>query len=306
MQTEYSLFDVQAYLESRGIDYHSAGEDNVSRGWVNITCPFPECDDHSWHCGVNLESKLFSCYLCGNKGPIPRLIRQIEGCSFAQANSVLESFQNPSNYPPNRELGRLSPRTPTKSLIPREAGPLQAIHRDYLINRNFDPERLETKYRLMGTGNLGRYKFRIVIPVVLDGRVVSFTSRDVTGKARSKYKDQPPEESVVPVKRCLYNLDSVGDAVVVVEGPTDVWRIGDGCVATMTTQWNDDQVALLRGKGLKRAFVMFDSDARHKMKRLADRLSMFVPDVETIGMDEGDPGDWSEERSREFRREIGL
>ena len=56
-----STFDVYEYLDDRGLVYSEEG-DNVSEGWVNITCPF--CGDDKNHMGINLRSKYFHCWIC--------------------------------------------------------------------------------------------------------------------------------------------------------------------------------------------------------------------------------------------------
>jgi hypothetical protein len=102
----------------------------------------------------------------------------------------------------------------------------------------------------------------------------------------------------------LYNLDSVRKTVVIVEGVTDVWRIGDGAVATFGTQYTKAQLALLIG--IKRAFVMFDAEAEEEGSRLAYDLSAIVPFVDIINLREGDPASLSEEGVKYLRKDIGL
>ena len=53
------------------------------------------------------------------------------------------------------------------------------------------------------------------------------------------------EKSVVNYKDILYNMDRVqGEKVVVVEGITDVWRMGDGFVASFGTTLTSAQINL--------------------------------------------------------------
>jgi len=49
--------------------------------------------------------------------------------------------------------------------------------------------------------------------------------------------------------------------VIIVEGITDVWRLGDGAVATFTKNFTREQILLLKKKNIKEAFVFYDSDA---------------------------------------------
>jgi DNA primase len=296
------LFDPIAYFEDRDIEYHTEGK-NVSRGWVNIPCPF--CDDPSWHCGINLESNLFHCWICGERGSVVKLIRQIEGCcSWTQAELILGRFLTGSDIGAYKGIGReeiVDSRVSDKGLWPELAQDLASIHRRYLQNRGFDPDRLIEKYHLRGCLGTGPYKFRIIVPVFLGGQMVSFVARDVTGKQEPKYLACPDNRGIIPLRQTLYNIDTVTNRVVIVEGITDVWRIGDGAVATLGQAFTQEQVRLLVGRGVRGALVLFDSDAEERARQLAAQLSGFLPT--DIGLlDEGDPCDMDDESLREIRR----
>lgn len=309
------LFDVERYFDIRGIDYHRAGEKNVSRGWVNINCPYPDCDDPSWHCGVNLRSKFFSCYKCGRKGPMVRLIRRLEGCSDDQAEAVLERFRNDLLAVEGVDKGGETNDCKSPSIrcvLPREAtSEFPAPHFRYLQERGFTPYTFDIieKYRLRACHNLGEYKFRIIIPIFESGRLVTFTSRDITGMSRHRYRDQPPNQAIVPAKECVYNLDNVGGKIVIVEGPVDVWKIGDGAVCMMGTQYGEKQVAKIAAKNPMEVYVIFDSEvkAQERALKLCKTLGSKVNRVFRCTLNGlGDPGELSVEQVRKVRKEIGL
>jgi hypothetical protein len=315
--TSHPLFDIEAYLEHRGIEYHSTGEKNVSRGWVNIACPFPMCGDPSWHCGINLESKNFSCYHCHAKGGLPKLIVQLEQCSYAEANAIITRYTNPllglGDYKGqggimeghgdlvgrNRDLHL--PKEAVKEFYPR--------HLVYLIERGFDPKHLIPHYDLYAAGHLGRYKFRIIIPIYQNHQLVTFTSRDITGQSTMRYKDQPPEEALVPVKHCVYNIDRAGDAILALEGPTDVWRVGDGAVGTFGTQFTVEQAFRIISRRPSRFFALYDNEpqAQARAYELCLKLEGFVQHREVLNMqDFGDPAEMGPADVNRLRKEIGL
>ena len=132
-------FDPIAYFEDRDIAYSTEGK-NVTENWVNIECPFPFCDDsvlHSNHLGINLESKLFSCWICGEKGGMDRLIQELEGCSWSESQVILSQFQeNPykdipldTKYP---ETDLKSPEIPAKNIpqVPESVCPFHpSLHK---------------------------------------------------------------------------------------------------------------------------------------------------------------------------------
>jgi len=294
-------FDIRAWLEDRGIRYSREGK-NVSSGWIGIKCPW--CGDSSNHLGLNLKGKFINCWRCGKKGDITILIRELEQCSFSRAKAVIEEFQDRSFIELRRDIQK---RHATGEILPKEATKkFPELHLDYLWSRNFDPEIVIPKYGLLACDNMGKYKFRIIAPVFQDGKIVNFTGRDVTGEAKNKYRHCPNEEAIIPMKQCLYNLDTVHDAVLIVEGPTDVWRMGDGCVATMGIEWTQTQINLLMGRGIKRAYFLFDAEehAQKQAKKMGLQLSMFIPEVRALEIPQGDPGDLETQTVQEVRRRV--
>ena len=301
------MIDPISYFESRRIDYHLAGEKNVSRGWVNIQCPFPYCGDPSWHCGINLESEMYNCFHCRKKGHISELIAHLENCSISQARSLLNSLFYPSN--PNQ--ARLS--TPTlypcinKLKIPLNlSNSFPNSYLDSLIDKGFDPDFLIQKYQLKALPNFGQYKFGIFIPYFFKQQMVTFMARNITGQ----YKKCRNEDSIIPVNQTMYNIDSVKDRILIVEGPTDVWNIGDGAVATSTINYTMEQVILLNKKvyeGVKAIFIMYDAEefAIAKAKELASRLS--CEHVEVLELSSpSDPGNMTQGEVRHLRKQLGL
>lgn len=312
--TDFSTFDVISYLEDRDIDCHKAGEKNVSRGWIGIHCPFPGCDDPSWHCGINLESKFFNCWHCLEKGPPNKLVRELERCSWAEANTILDHFQNTPSDGQNGVVGRGSdPDThnPIRSedILPRGClDEFPKMHTDYLEERGFDPEEIIPKYKLRAVYNVGEYKFRIIIPVFKESKLVSFTTRTVLDSGVPTYLPCPNDRGLVPIKETIYNLDNVRESMLVVEGPLDVWAIGDGAVATLSDQFTSVQWDLIRRKGVRRAFVMFDAEpqAQKLAYKLALILDLFVDHVEILSLDFGDPAEMPRDMVLDLRMDLGL
>jgi len=175
-------------------------------------------------------------------------------------------------------------------------------HKRYLRGRDFDPNRLETLWGLKGCGNTGPYKFRIIAPVMFQGELVSYQGRDITGRAELRYKACKLTEERVHHKDIVYGYDLVpGKRVVVVEGITDVWRLGPGAVATFGSQWTESQLLLL--KDFEKVFVLFDpkdEKAVESGKELAQNLALFTK-AESIVIEEwDDPGSASDEDAMEI------
>jgi len=304
-----SSFDVIAFLEEHGIE-HWQGSKNSGRGWVGIQCIF--CTDHSNHLGINLDSGIFSCFKCGAKGGFPKYAKELLQSSWAETYAALEPFAStPSRNgeePP--VLARADPRWRSKNLpIPKYfSKKFPRRHLDYLAGRGFNPGKLIEKYDLYACSGIGRFRWRIVAPVHMGGKIVNFIGRDVTGKSDRKYLLEKNEIAPVPKGQILYNLDNVpGETIIIVEGPADVWRIGDGAVATIGTKFSMPQVERLMDYGIRRAFVLYDPEpeALRLAKRLANQLQGVIDEATVlVKQTPGDPGDMSPDEVIELRRRV--
>jgi len=183
-------------------------------------------------------------------------------------------------------------------------------HRKYLESRGFDPYFLQQKYNLKCVGPISdRWKLRIIVPIYFHYRMVAFIGADITQKRDTKYKNCLIEETLIPVNSTLYNVDTAGHTAIVVEGVTDVWRIGDGAVGLYTKYATRQQLKIL--SSFDRVIVMLDSDALKTnaldslspADQLASDLAGFT-ETEIIELDHGDPADMSEGEVKHLRREI--
>lgn len=302
-------FDIKWYLESRGIPFKERGR-NVQRGWIGLQCPF--CDDNSTHMGVNLESKGINCWRCPVKGTVIKLVMKLEHCDRRKAEAIMIRFAHIDSSIDIRSLKGQSLLSSPSILqdvskhISHATDKLLFLHRSYLEHRNFDPEYIFQKYRLRCVGPVGQYKLRLVIPFYENHRIVTFTTRDVTNMTEDRYVHCPEEVSTKPVKQNLYNLENAKDTALVVEGPTDVWRIGDGAVATMGDKWTLKQATMLTK--FHRVFILYDPEpvAQENAERLANKIAyaMKGKEVQVFDIGENDPGSLSIDDVQEFRREI--
>jgi len=286
-------FDVISYLEDKGIKYWKGPRKNISRNWIGINCPW--CDDPSNHLGINLENNLINCWRCGKKGSIMKLLLKLEK-SYNHAIRALMKYQNDHKI-------KLEPIIENKEVKLPGDNNFTKMHLGFLLRRNLDPDFVIDYYKLRACGPAGKYKFRIIIPVFVGGRLVTFTSRDITGK-RTKYMHCPSNESIMPIKSTLYNIDRARDTVVLVEGVFDVFRLGDGSIASFGTELTKSQISLLLRKEIRNVFIMFDSDAINKAKEVATTISTLFDHVEVIKLKEGDPANLSKEEAKFLMKEI--
>jgi hypothetical protein len=303
MEPEMNKFDIKSYLSDRNIDYKTGGE-NVSSGWINISCLLPGCSDHKEHLGINLKTLFYSCWLCRQKGHAIRLVQIIEKCSERQAWQIVKPYITDFDGSIwEEEKTRLDIQTMSFPIGIEKEFPKP--HIDYLLSRGFDPYPLIEKYKLKACWTAGNYRFRIIVPIFYQHQFVSFTAMDILRQDdRPKYKDCPINESIIPVKNCLYNIDSVQDRTIIFEGITGVWRWGDGAIASFTSFLTQEQILMLAKKKIKKVFILFDPDATEKGEKMAYQLSAIIPSVEQIKWKTGDPKDMSPEIMAELKKNL--
>jgi len=281
--------DIIEFLEENNIEYWTEGK-NVSAGWTAITCPY--CDDSSNHCGITPDKTRFSCFRCGEKGSIAKLIKDLINCTWNHAFTIANQI---SDYgtggvergalgsPPFASRHVAYPSTSTKDF--------PSLHLDYLINRGFSPDYLIKKYKLRAVHTIGRYRFRIIVPYFLNGIMVTYVARDITDKAKSKYITCPEQESLITFQQTFYNIDNAKRRSIIVEGVTDVWRIGDGCIGASNATLTHRQIDQLIDMDIEEVLLAFDPDALQQANRYARQLAGIVNHVEIAELYGGDPAE---------------
>jgi DNA primase len=182
------------------------------------------------------------------------------------------------------------------------------MHIRYLEKRKYDWKMLEETWKIRGTGYFGDYKFRLILPIYQDGRLVSFQGRDITGKSKLRYKACSKEREAVDHKTTLYGewlIPPEQDWVVVVEGGPDAWRLGVGAVATYGIAYKTAQVRRLRR--FKYRYVLFDHpdpQARVQSRKLAGELSVFDGETWELDIPWKDPGEMPQEEADRLMEKI--
>jgi DNA primase len=307
--------DVVAMLNAIPVEVVHSGK-NVTAGWVNTNCPY--CFDPSAHLGINLESKGFSCWICRKSGSVFTLVKRLMKTNNKDTFAFLKKFltgkvkfyDEPESSSNKQDVVTL-PSHILKSPLP--------VHTKYLRGRGFKPKELEDFFGIRYTGQISKYKasteklvdfkYRIIIPIYINGKLVNFTARDVTGMAEEKYKNCPTDDTIITTKDAIYGYDSiVDDTAVLVEGPTDVWRIGPGALGFFGIKYTRHQLNLLYQKGLKKAVVFFDNEpmAQKIAETLAKEIGSFIPDVSILVPDDSisDPGEMTRKQVKELWRMV--
>jgi DNA primase len=231
----------------------------------------------------------------------------IEGCTFCEAKNISAplsfGYQNKSLDILNSQS--IHEVTGAFQLPKFASEKLPAPHMRYLSNRGFNPLRISREHKILACYTVGKYRHRIIIPILLNGTIVNFIARDITGQAKRKYLMSP--NGLIHGNSLLYNLDKAGSSVVLVEGVFDAWRIGRGAVATLGTKVSEAKINLLvkhRPK-LKRVLVAFDEDAQRQANKLAIKLKCLFPEVIVIEITD-DPDSYFRAHPDDLKKLRGL
>ena len=295
------------FLESNNIEYWQGGK-NVSSGYINIQCVF--CDDTSNHLGINKKSLKCNCWKCGSHTFVD-LVMEIKSCSLKDAKEIFKSISKGDFYEENivekTDLTLKFPKNATK-IFPKQ-------HLKYLKKRGFNPNRIIRDFDLYACGFDNQdYKFRIIIPIYQMGKMVSFTTRDITGRADIPYKTAKPSESLIRPKECIFNIDTIrpGKDLILTEGPFDVMKFGQGAICFLGVKLTDERILQLSNKMIDRLFIIYDNDPMTKTgqkssKRIFEVLKFHIRKIVVVSLNKHkDLGQMSFDEIQELKRSLNF
>jgi hypothetical protein len=196
---------------------------------------------------------------------------------------------------------------------------------DWIRERGFSPKTLETdfgvKFIPKGTsyiknkkGEKGEfYQDRLLIPVINQRTVIGWQTRKVDTK-----DDKPTDKKFKYINSAtclhdhLYNFDTAlkYDDIVIVEGVTDVWRVGKNAISLFGKTASKTQLFKMKTvwSFMGRAVVCLDPDADKDAIKLVEKLrkeKVFSEGVALLQLDktiDKDPADYDE---KELKSMIG-
>lgn len=292
------MLNIRALLGDLGVPYFTSGK-NVSEGWTTIQCPMG-CGDTSNHGGFAPGGFGYSCFKCG-KHSIYSVIGQFTE-SRNEAVSLIKEYSNDLVYHAHIHEERASkvdwPPISAKETLP-------SIHSEYIHSRGYDPKKLREMYGVVGCYHTGPMKYRLVIPIFENGRLVSYVGRDVTEQAPLRYKNLPERQSILSVRETVYNIDSIHKFAIITEGIFDAWRFGAHGTALYGLQVTSRQVHLL-AKKIKYAAIMFDRGTTEyaMAENLAESLGLCGIETAIVQIDCKDPGVMPQNEADELKNEI--
>lgn len=197
--------------------------------------------------------------------------------------------------------------------IPKNCPPIDSVDvpehiTDYLISRGFDPTELSNNYFVKyvpegttymdGEEEKEFFDERLLIPIIQGRVMVSWQARRAKDLHKDKYKylNEPSCKKAT----YLYNMDRAlfHKRIVIVEGVTDVWRLGDNAIAIFgkkPSKTQRDMMKTLWGFNGQAVLCMdpdVDTKERDDIIGLLREARAFPGGVAELRLTGGDPAEY--------------
>lgn len=295
---------IERLLSDYGVPFVSGGShSHNTAGWINVHCPF--CPGTpNYHLGIREDGSGANCWRCGPHSAIASLSKVLNLPERVIREKLKDIGVGPS-------VVSKEPTVVMKAFkYPKPSSDLKESGRTYLERRDFDPDELVEKWGLLQTGPVSlldkiSYAHRIIIPIHWNNGVVSFQARDITGQSDVKYLACPKQREKVHHKHIVYGRPEYSESKIIVEGPPDVWRLGESAIATMGIKFTVEQV-LSMSKLADRFFVLFDAErqAQKQARALASKLRVLGKKAEIIKLTKGDPGEMKQDEANHLVHQL--
>jgi len=255
-----------------------------SRGWgtgVRILARCPGCGDQRGKAWLNIYTQRISCFRgdCSlHRGSSAvAVVCQLEGgISYGHAQELLAPYQEESPLVETRPVAPVYTdwcRLPSALHLLRVSDHASVRAKEvaaFLMHQWRVSVATAQRFRL-GFCTEGRWAWRVIISLVVEGQTVAFQGRSYRG-AEPKYRTSRAGPATDPLAECgrpasaiLYNVDCVqrGAEVILVEGAGDVLHLAEQhrpAVALLGQHVTSQKIALLRARRPRRVIVALDAD----------------------------------------------
>lgn len=303
--------DPEGLLRELGVKHRRIGGELVAR------CPspaHPHAPDAralgSWSMRAAGErAGVHHCFSCGFSGGPRALVAAVLGLDaraarawlaerFGEETSRVELAAWAGKVPPRPDL--LYPEG-TRALWSPDLPPSLAPALAYVERRGFD--RAEVERLRIGVVPPGDapYAGRVVVPVVVGGRMVDLVARDYLGRSDAPKVLSGRRDLGARRELALWGADDLaGPSAVVVEG---VWgaqavRRALGArvaVAACGSAWSEERTEILRARGIRDVVVVGDGDpaGRRWAGQVERELSALEIGVRVVDLPDGEQPDGS-------------
>lgn len=293
------LLDFVLLCQEQQIPFLTEGHHHCHEGWVQIHCPFCAGGEEGWHLGYGFEKGNFNCWRCGGHS-MYKVLRAI--CRIPTYQLIAKYRTEGVVLPGRKKVVRKAEAKP-----PSRLESLCKAHIQYLKKRLYSRERLKV-WDLKGTRGLSKdWSWRVVAPIRdRTSRIVAYTGRTIGKDVNPRWKVSRDEDCVVDPRSLIYGIDLIEDKVLVVEGPSDVWRMGPGAVGLLGIDWTIQQANIL--KDIPERYILFDPEpkAQVQAEKLANYLAPFPGRTEILSGFQTDPGGLKQSQADSIMQELGF
>jgi len=280
------------------VEIAPGGHEHVTRGWISVDCPWCSPGWRHYRLGYNEYGHYMSCWSCGGV-PLVKTCAELFHVSYTEASRLIGEIDRKQFKQEFKTRGVLQLPPNVEPLLPTPT----PAHYKYLKGRfGDDTFGIIKLWHLQAIKISHRLPWRIFIPIHYRGEMVSWTTRAIVDDVRPRYKSANADEEMYPAKSLLYGEDHVRQSVIVCEGPTDVWAIGPGAVATFGTAFTLEQVK--RIAKYPRRVILFDSEpaAQKQARKLCRQLEVLDGDTFHVTLAAKDPGSAKEKEIKKLRK----
>ena len=246
--------DIEVLFDSLGVQY------DLKTDELFIICPNPEHDDTNPSCSININPESiyyqkFSCFGCTFAGSLVKLVETIKDCTYKEAKDyiieIAESGDNwiVSNFTQRKTIKK--PKSDIKITLPDEFVQLEngngKSYRNYLHSRGLTDRMIENQQ--WGYCATGRYNKRVVLPVYIGSKLISFYSRHISTKNAAKKvfnaTGSRMERALWPYNDLDYDLDYVWITESVFNVVTMMLAGLKNCVCLFGDKVQDEKIKVL-------------------------------------------------------------
>ena len=263
------------YLDERYSIVSASGGNQVKL--EGGACPFCGDDRSDLRLYVNAKTGFGQCFHCGRGFSPLSFVKASEGCSGRVAKSILKGAGDgwaKGEEEKEEEVGLITPPMCWAQDSPEAMA--------YLADREIPlgvAQHFRLRYALDNIeigGRLFYTKGRLIIPIFgMDGEMMSWQGRDISGKAKQRYLFPPGFKG----REYVYNAHAIARdcCLILVEGAFDAYgwfRAGfKNVVATFGKKLSEEQLDIIRSLKPKVVFVAWDSDADWLKFELIERCT---------------------------------
>jgi hypothetical protein len=271
-------------------------------GWAQTHCPFCTDGNNGWHLGFSLTGGHLNCWRCGSHSAYDFLLAIFK----SQRISIKNLFRQYSIKSIATKIKEKERRKKVKQ--PPSLYPLTKKYLKKLKKKKFDLKSLINNWDLSMTKGLsGEWNWRIIVPIKdSENNIVAYTGRAIDPDKKPRWLNSKNEDMAIDPKKLIYGIEKIVNRVLIVEGPSDVWRMGPGAVGLFGIDWKVEQASIL--KDFYYRFIMFDpeKEAQKQAEKLAKWLAPFPGETEIITGMKTDPGDLSQVEADNIMKELGF